>query len=301
MTQPARDADAKPRTRSRRGCARLDVPLRDAAHRLLLEQYELAARHRQAVLAASQPQALHDLRVSLRRFRAGLRFLRGGLKDTQSRRIELRIAALLDRLGPYRDREVCGRLLQPGAARHAEESAPPRGLATLLTGEPTRRLFVEMGHLAQVTIPALTGTRHRQDFVPFAARRLKRALRRLLDRGILPATATPEQAHRRRKQIRRLRYYAEMCEPALGSRVAGLGCRLKELADALGDVHDVNMFLEHAKRSGGAVEKALDRRLRKNRAAAAARYSGQWEGLAAPSYSWRVIGFLEGLEGMKRR
>jgi CHAD domain-containing protein len=296
MTQPARTAGVKPQSRSQGGLLDRTMPLRDAAQRLLLLQYEIATEQRQAVLTASSPEALHDLRVSLRRFRAVLRFLRGSLKDTESRRMELRLAEMLDRLSPYRDREVRLRFLQAGPGRDPKLQPPPRRLTALLTGETTRRLFVEMGHLAHVSIPALTGPRHQRGFTPYAARRLKRALSRLLDRGALPEAATPEQSHRRRKQIRRLRYYAEICEPVLGSRVTALRHLLKELADSLGDVHDVNMFLAHAKRTGSRVGTGLGSRLQRNRASAVLRYARQWDRFAAPAYSHRIIGYLEGME-----
>src|SRR5690606_27012194 len=70
---PDRCATARPRAMSPRSqppAGLLDRPLAEAARRIALAELERAARARSALAEGSDPEALHDLRVALRRLRS---------------------------------------------------------------------------------------------------------------------------------------------------------------------------------------------------------------------------------------
>ncbi len=240
-----------------------------ASRRALLYLYRLVADARQAVVNGSPPEALHDLRVAIRRHRTALRFFRPRLATEPARRIDRKLASLQRRLGPHRDAEVCLDFLTaqlPGGSAlrrlHAASATRRRRLAALLQTKTTCSLLQQMATLARVE----TNARRRGSFAAYAARRARRVLRKIVAHGPLSPDTTPESAHAFRKLVRRGRYYAEMGEPALGDSISRLARRLKKLADALGDAHDIDVIApqinDSFENSSGLLETLARRRRR---------------------------------------
>ena len=188
------------------------------------------AHYRKA--AEDDPEALHDLRVELRRLRAWLRLARDVVKTRKSTR--RRLKALARATSPMRDREVMLELLhQVGEtpdcaevaeriARLADEHEPP-------AHEP----------LSFDVKPGLA-PRPRDDTPPFA-----QWLGEQLDLMIQMARRDLDQGrdgfHAARIQFKHLRYLVEpMSEPF--EEVAPLLKDLKEIQDRLGDLHDLLVF-----------------------------------------------------------
>jgi CHAD domain-containing protein len=199
-------------------------------HVLRIQMRLFACRER--LLAGTDDEALHDLRIALRQLRSLLRPLASVAvcEDLQQR------AAELGRLtGPLRDLEVLlSYLQQQGLASAAQsrqpllqqgylqllDSAPLAQLLSLLDDWPTQwRQAASNGQLR--SLHTLIRQRLRKD-----RKRLKQAL---LD----PA----HDRHRLRLLVKRLRYAAE-AYAQLAELPGRTGMQLKQAQSALGDWHD---------------------------------------------------------------
>jgi CHAD domain-containing protein len=187
---------------------------------------------RERLLANTDDEALHDLRIALRQLRSLLRPLTAlaACADLQQR------AAELGRLsGPLRDLEVLqGYLQQHGlyAAAQERQLLLQEGYAQLLGSVPLAQLLSALDSWPQQWREAASSE---QVAAPhkLIRRRLRKDRQRLVQALLDPA----HDRHRLRLLVKRLRYAAE-AYPQL-SAVSGRTClRLKQAQSALGDWHD---------------------------------------------------------------
>ncbi|MGM0517732.1 MAG: CHAD domain-containing protein [Pseudomonadota bacterium] len=198
--------------------------------------------------AEDDPEALHDLRVELRRLRVWLKLSRDVIRTRKSSR--KRLKALARASSPARDREVMMGLIGQQARDPEIGEAGQRLLRLAEEQDPPahQRLAFDLK-------PGLK-PRPRQDTPPFAdwfAERIEQMLE-LMQRDMAEGL---DGAHAARIQGKYLRYLAEpMAEPFPG--VAGLLEDLKAVQDRLGDVHDLVVFRAHIPRwAGWLVEEQL--------------------------------------------
>lgn len=195
---------------------------------------------RERLLAATDPEALHDLRIALRKLRSLLQPLRGveACDALQQQAAELgRIS------GPLRDLEVLLAHLQSLGMRDAVSRRQPRlleGYRALLADDPLPALFEALDQWPhswrQAAADAeLAGLAKR------VKRRLAKQQRRLGEALVDPA----HDRHRLRLLIKRVRYGAE-AYPTLSGLSANTLARLKAAQSALGDWHDRLQWLQRA-------------------------------------------------------
>ena len=198
--------------------------------------------------ADDDPEALHDLRVELRRLRVWIKLSRDVIRTRKSTR--KRLKALARASSPARDREVMIALLGQLAGDPEIGETGERLVRLADEHDPPSRQ-----HLAFDPRPRLK-PRARDDTPPFVdwlTEQLEWMLgliRRDMDEG-------RAGAHAARIQVKYLRYLVEpMSEPFAG--VAPLLKDLKTIQDRLGDVHDLVVFRGHIPRwAGWLVEDAL--------------------------------------------
>lgn len=194
--------------------------------------------------------AVHDMRVAVRRLRATLRSFRGlwGRRESEAVRAELRW--LGGRLGAVRDAQVMSArltdavraepvelVLGPVAARVAERFAAD--LATAL--DELRRTFDSDRYPDLLTRldRLLEGPTARPADARWVARRVRRAIARADDRLDRALDGRSDVAlHEARKAYKNARYAVEVREPDAGKPAAKLAGRFKELQDLLGAHHD---------------------------------------------------------------
>src|SRR6516225_6950220 len=82
------------------------LPPERAARKLLLRQVKQAESAGQRLAIGDDPEALHDFRVALRRFRAQERAYRPWLGDALPKKLRRRLHDLVRSTGPARDSEV---------------------------------------------------------------------------------------------------------------------------------------------------------------------------------------------------
>ncbi len=221
-------------------------------------------------LGSDDPEALHDLRVAVRRLRTWLRAYRAALDDTVTRKSRRAFAKLARATNDARDAEVALAWLhavadvpaavQPdhqrvlgalpaeqqraaqGAAKYLARRLPgaARRLSRQLAEYYVRRSVDRDEELSMHTLTASLLRQHR--------RRLAKALGRV--HGPDDAAA----AHRARIEGKHLRYLLEPLDA--DPRAAHAVQRLKALQDRLGEHHDAQLLAQRL-RKAGAPELAL--------------------------------------------
>jgi CHAD domain-containing protein len=197
------------------------------APRVLLKLVEVAQSHETTLPGVD---AVHDMRVALRRLRAALRLF--DLRDE----LDAKVKELQDALGAVRDLQLqiewlAGR--SPGLRRQRE--------AALRKAE--RALSPAVAKWRSQTLPALLEAA-RKVKAPAPARRrkiLRKRLRRFEERlDAALARQTPPAMHRVRISAKQVRYLSEL-EKSKAAKL--LLAELPPLQETLGQLHDVDVRL----------------------------------------------------------
>jgi len=294
--------------------------LEDALREVLAACLAQVLANREPARDGSDPEGVHQLRVGLRRTRAALALFGDLLEGEEPRAFKSELRWLAGELGPARDLDVfLAEMLEPLAARFpddpslkrlrdaarelrdeaytrvraAVESPRASALVLALGGWLTARGWrsnAGVGTRAALAAPAAEGG------AALLERRLKKARR--LGRGL--ARRTPEERHRLRIALKKLRYAGEFLGSLYGEagpeRMLG---KLSELQDTLGALNDVAMSerllvaigdrlgrewaAEHERGAGfvtGWISHEAERRL--------ARLDKQWKALRKLRPFWRA-------------
>ncbi len=209
--------------------------------RILTEEVALRAC-RARLQAGTDPEALHDLRVSLRRLRSLLRPLKA-LPMVQPLTEAARAVGGLG--GPLRDLEVlCGELRRQGQAEAAERRARQvrQGYQDLLASQALGGLFIALDAL-----PSFWRLMQREGRLRGLRKRVRKRLAAQC-RRLREALDDPGyDRHRLRLLIKRVRYGAE-AYPGLLALDPSLPRLLKVAQSEIGDWHDCHQWLLRAER-----------------------------------------------------
>ena len=236
------------------------LPVEEGARRLALAHLDTAAAARARLATPSDPEALHDYRVALRRLRSCLRAYRLELRPTVTRKSYRQLRRRARGTNQRRDLEV--HLAWLAGQRDAAGEPERRGLSWLIQrfGEARGRTWEEMLGLDERLFPPLQTRLRRQlsgfpttvhlDLDPWpgstaavTAARARLAARRLGRRlGLIRDVSSEIEIHRARIAAKHLRYLLEPFAAAVAGGDA-LIARLKSLQDAFGDVHDTHLFV----------------------------------------------------------
>src|ERR1700730_8642517 len=247
----------------------------------------------QSLMLAGDAEALHQMRVALRRLRAAISLFSDMLTDPQMEALKSELKWITGELGPARELEV---LLKHVARPVADSERDGRGTA-LVSREfrqkredalARARTAVESLRFRDLALDAAawieTGdwTRNPNDaagmlrqraFAAVAAKQLGRQWKKILKRGKCLDTLDPQHRHKLRIQAKKLRYAAESFTPAFPRKKSmrrrkDFVASLQHVQDALGELNDIAVnekLLEQlgdgenvgAKRHGGRTRKAL--------------------------------------------
>jgi CHAD domain-containing protein len=217
-----------------------ETPMSEAVRVYAAARLADARRFAQLARRGRDAKAVHDLRVALRRLRAVL-----DLGGATLRKAEREAKRLQDALGEVRDAQLHVAWLSASGKGIAELLIDRRkrlaGRIEKLEDALRRWLDEEPALLAGLGKLELKGKLggHRQQA------RLRRRLRRLQEkmhaaRGSLDAKV----AHALRIAAKKLRYDAELAEPAFPDAAGAVLKALVQLQDALGKLHDSDVRLE---------------------------------------------------------
>ncbi len=249
-----------------------------------------------AALDAGGPDALHDLRVAIRRLRSWLAAYEAVLDDTVSRKSTRELRRLARETNEARDAEVHLAWLRAVDGLGAEHAAPRDALLAEWEGEQAatgaaarkaveRRLPRAAERLARQLEEYYV--RRRVDApdadVPMRAETaaLLRAHRRALAAALrrVRSAADVAAAHRARIAGKRLRY---LLEPLRGDRgVARVVARLRTLQDRLGEFHDAQLLRDRLVAEGAP---GIAARAEREGARAFAAFRRSWSRARAAAY-----------------
>ena len=182
-----------------------------------------------AVLAGDHPEAVHQMRVGLRRFRSALAIFKPVLVAEEVAALQEPLERILDVLAPVRDRDVFLADILGAMAPEAGHESERRALAAVIARQRARALRAARtaiagrpygDALARLTawtcehdraagLDMLTGLWHRRRIDEFAPRALGRRHRRLLKIGRGFASLSVPQRHRVRIAVKKMRYLTE--------------------------------------------------------------------------------------------
>jgi CHAD domain-containing protein len=279
---------------------REDAPLATHLRELVDKRLARLTECRHFATKSDPAEALHDLRVASRRLRAFGEVFRGSI----GRKTHWRSDALLKRItraaGSVRDCDVRIGLVEaelPDCATDAER-ATLEYLLEHFDEDRTRALAKAEKRLGKIDFDALTaGVRAGRSEallrLPGSRQKARAFAGQLLEHFVSDAerrappedgTERPEQMHRLRIGVKKLKYALELFEPTLGIAYESLYARASALQELLGSHHDLVLLGDFVEKCGTRLDekrrlalssgmKVLHDRLASERASLAARYS----------------------------
>jgi CHAD domain-containing protein len=208
------------------------------AHVLGVEVRLLACQAR--LSARTDPEALHDLRTTVRRLRSLLRPLRG-LPGVEQ--LEAAASRVGDLTTPLRDREVMAAYL----LEHDQPAAANRRMAQLAEAYPAVATSSELAHLLMIldAFPRFLRASQRQGLLKDLRKRIEKRLAKQWKKLDKALHDPAHDRHRLRLLIKRVRYGIE-AYPELDRLPKEALPRLKSAQSALGDWHDCVQWLAMA-------------------------------------------------------
>ncbi|MGG7649574.1 CHAD domain-containing protein [Pseudomonas sp. ES4] len=208
------------------------------AHVLGLEVRLLACQAR--LSARTDPEALHDLRTTVRRLRSLLRPLRGlpGVEQLESA-----ASRVGDLTTPLRDREVLAAYL----LEHDQPEAAHRRMAQMAEAYPAVATSPEVAQVLMIldAFPRFLRAAQRQGLVKGLRRRIEKRLAKQWKKLDEALHDPAHDRHRLRLLIKRVRYGID-AYPELDRLPKAAMARLKSAQGALGDWHDCLQWLAMA-------------------------------------------------------
>lgn len=266
---------------------------------ILCQQLAIIRYNTRLAIRTRGVEAIHDLRVAIRRFRTALHVFNPFLRETQADRISRQLRTVNRRLGPIRDAQVWNEFLTAQSQAVDASGSPPwerclkyagtsrltreRAIAGILASPPHRVLLQQASRLVRTDIPRAHRRAHAVQGSHFLAGALLKTCVRLTRSYKVALSGNIEDAHRFRRRCRRARYLAEFACPVLGRMAGKLARRLKDVADALGDRHDAEVQLEHLIRCTDPPEKLL-RTVKRFREKSLRQFDKAWKRLFAPRF-----------------
>jgi CHAD domain-containing protein len=219
----------------------------------------------EGLAAQREPEAVHQMRVAIRRLRAAAAIMKDMLRDGESKAVRRELRWLGRQLGEARDGDVrlAGALADVAAAQRddprlqellAEAGAARSTAYDKLTDALASKRYRKAIRAAEIWIEAgawqrkggKTKKRRDRPVVPLARTRLARRRRRIVKRGRRFSELPPRDRHGLRISIKTLRYGAEFFGSLFRSkgrterRQAMLGV-LESLQDSLGELNDLSL------------------------------------------------------------
>ena len=283
--------------------------IHEAVRRLLFLQYRMVLINVDAAIEAADTEALHDLRIAVRRMRAVLRAFRKPLAGTSAERINLDLQRLNRVLGAARDLDVwigfcsretvaaqfTGHRLWAGFVAHQVEfrRLQQATVKRHLHGPGFSGLRLRIGRLLRVELPAVSRQAPPTPLSGPARRALARSLRRIGKLARLRHSRSPEKIHRLRIALRRLRYLSGFFGDVLGKPVQRLCKRVHAVEGVIGRIRDADLALGRILSEGPTPPRMLVRQLERLRQVDAAELDRAWSRFTEPEFTAALAAELE--------
>jgi CHAD domain-containing protein len=245
----------------------LEIPPADALRRCAAERLDDAIAQLDEGFAADAQVAVHEARKDVKKTRALLRLYRGSLSGSDFRRENDALRSAGRELSSTRDADVLPETADALAERFAGRL--PRSafdaLRDRLGGrEPDARSVERAVRDARDRLAQVRARVDDWDLSGAKPSPLRKGLRRAYARGRAEferALGDPsdERLHEWRKRVKDLRYQQQLLRPAWPELLGTQAKAAKQLADLLGDDHDLAMLDSRIGEDGGSIleEEAL--------------------------------------------
>jgi CHAD domain-containing protein len=233
----------------------LSEPLDASLRRLARERIENAVTQLDEHLAADPQTAVHEARKDVKKARALLRLFRRSLGASAYRRENRALRNAGRELSVLRDAHVLRDTVDAVAERFAgrlpagafDALRARFGAGEVPAEEVTRAVDAARGRLARTLIRVDAWDAHGADQAA-----LRKELRRTYARGARAmerAARDPsdEALHEWRKRVKDLRYQQQLIRPAWPDVLSAQAKAAKELAELLGDDHDLAVLAQRAR------------------------------------------------------
>jgi len=276
---------------------RADTPVVEAARRLLWIQFKTILANVDAAVADETSEAVHDVRVAMRRMRVLVRVFRDYLPVGPRQEMENMLAEIGVELGPVRDLDEWVHLLEsalipasvkrsplfPAYLRHYQQQCRP-AVATVrrcLRGRHFAGQRRKINRLLREDLPRLARIKTGVSLPRLATKQLDKAMRRLDGDEPLRHSQSASKLHRLRISFRKARYLAEFFGPVLGADTVRLAKRLHRVERVLGRIHDIDLGMELLTRGGPLPPPAIAGFLQRLRDRNFRELNKQWRRFAA--------------------
>jgi CHAD domain-containing protein len=210
---------------------------------LLLERL-LFEMHRSA--RQPDPDPVHDLRVSIRRFNQGCRLFRKFLPAPEIRKIRKKLKSVMTMAGNVRDRDIALELAAKAGLEERLEAVPRLRTERQIAAEAlVEELKIHTRHVhlmrwRAVVRPVQSASGKRRPPASFAARRLPGLAGDFFSAGrtLLAADVTNALLHQLRLRGKRLRYSLELFRALYGPVLEDRLAAMRKLQNSLGEVND---------------------------------------------------------------
>jgi CHAD domain-containing protein len=207
--------------------------------------------------SAQDGEAVHDLRVALRRTCTVLEAGRAVLGPFHAEEVRLALREVMEATGVLRDDEVLLELIGTLGVTHPDVQVwldarrrRERGLRRVLL-RAVRDGALDRGRALLAALLAFRVDPGRDRRLARFARRAVDRARRRVDRRRHARPDDAEALHRLRIAYKRLRYTAETFADVLPSDLAALGPAAARFQGRLGDLHDVDVAIVSVRRARG--------------------------------------------------
>ena len=261
----------------------------DRTLRRLLAAQLAVVRAREPAARRGSVEALHDVRVALRRMRS-LTTTFAKLEPKFLADLDARLSKTCDRMGDARDLDVWIELFRGLVAAGGAGSLSLRDRRRILAALRRRRTELAAAALAcgpflrtkRMLGEFLRGRRRKRHSPPpppaaYAARRILKVRALVAERYGRVGNFSKGPAHDLRRSGRRLRYLSEFFAADLGRESVRAGRWITQAQAALGKVHDCDSALEFSRDlPAGGARTAVQRHLRRRRAAQLRKFKAAW-------------------------
>ncbi|WP_052002808.1 CYTH and CHAD domain-containing protein [Microvirga sp. BSC39] len=250
------------------------------------------------VRAAPEADAVHQMRVALRRLRAAITLFKTVVEDEQRDEIKDELKWMANLLGMARDLDVyIGKVLEPAQARHERDVSYRQLLAEFqerrnrayqtvqetitsprfVNGILVTAAWIQAGRWV-VEGSKAARQRRRQPVSELAEQEIGRRWKRVLKRGRNLAELDPDERHQVRIEIKKLRYAAEFFDALFKGSSAKNRKRaalktLEALQETLGELNDIAVGSEmHTSEAEAALHQEQLSRVNELLTAAQAQY-----------------------------
>jgi CHAD domain-containing protein len=213
--------------------------LNELANKILKINFEKLKKMEADVRTGLNSEAIHDMRVAARRFRAAMKTFKRIL-PVKTKKIRAKLKKLGRTLGKKRDLDVLSDFILPTVKAKSiktliqQSDQSQKKILSTLKSKYYSSLIESLAHLKTA--------KSKQNILKVARKKIQKELKRVLEIGSsIDSKADDKTLHKLRIAIKKLRYVCEFFEPIFNKYICSISAfieKTKKIQDILGDHQD---------------------------------------------------------------